>query len=135
MALRFLLLSFFCAGVAAAEESWTAWGGPNQNFTRVDVTGLASEWPEEGPPVLWSRELGSGYSAITVEDGVLYTQYRGVNMADEHDVFDQEHVVALDAATGDELWRQARDEPTTWFTPLVVEAGPPLASFMVRQLS
>ena len=30
-------------------------------------------------------------------------------------------VVALDKATGEEKWRQQRDEPTTWTTPLVVE--------------
>lgn len=32
-------------------------------------------------------------------------------------------IVALDKSTGAELWRQARDEPDTWATPLVVEAG------------
>jgi len=30
-------------------------------------------------------------------------------------------VVALDASTGKEKWRQERDEPTSWATPLVVE--------------
>ncbi len=32
-------------------------------------------------------------------------------------------IVALDKSSGEELWRQARDEPDTWATPLVVEAG------------
>ncbi len=32
-------------------------------------------------------------------------------------------IVALDKSTGAELWRQARDEPETWATPLIVEAG------------
>lgn len=30
-------------------------------------------------------------------------------------------VIALNKLTGDELWRQPRDEPTTWVTPLIVE--------------
>jgi outer membrane protein assembly factor BamB len=30
-------------------------------------------------------------------------------------------IVSLDAATGEEKWRQTRDEGTTWATPLVVE--------------
>jgi outer membrane protein assembly factor BamB len=30
-------------------------------------------------------------------------------------------VVALDKLTGEEKWRQSRDEPTTWTTPLIVE--------------
>ena len=32
-------------------------------------------------------------------------------------------IVALDKSSGAELWRQARDEPDTWATPLVVETG------------
>jgi len=32
-------------------------------------------------------------------------------------------IVALDAQTGDEKWRQPRDEPSTWATPLIVEAA------------
>lgn len=35
-------------------------------------------------------------------------------------------IVALDKNTGREIWRQTRDEPTSWTTPLVVEhAGKP----------
>lgn len=32
-------------------------------------------------------------------------------------------LVALDKRTGKELWRQSRDEPTGWTTPLIVEHG------------
>jgi outer membrane protein assembly factor BamB len=32
-------------------------------------------------------------------------------------------IVALDARNGDEKWRQPRDEPSTWGTPLIVDAG------------
>jgi outer membrane protein assembly factor BamB len=32
-------------------------------------------------------------------------------------------IAALDKSSGEELWRQPRDEPDTWATPLVVEAG------------
>lgn len=35
----------------------------------------------------------------------------------------EDFIVALDKNTGAEKWRQARDEPTTWSTPLVVEHG------------
>lgn len=35
----------------------------------------------------------------------------------------QSFVVALDKRTGDEIWRQDRDEPTSWATPIVVEHG------------
>ena len=32
-------------------------------------------------------------------------------------------IAALDKSTGEEVWRQPRDEPDTWATPLVVESG------------
>src|SRR5690606_9433751 len=34
---------------------------------------------------------------------------------------EDDFTVAFDKQTGKELWRQARQEPTTWATPLVVE--------------
>ena len=33
----------------------------------------------------------------------------------------EDFVVALDSRTGKERWRQPRDEPTSWSTPLIVE--------------
>jgi outer membrane protein assembly factor BamB len=80
-------------------ESWTQWGGPNQDF-RAPSAGLADSWPEEGPKKLWSRDLGEGYSAILVEDGRLYTMYR-----DE----DKEVVIALDAGDGETIWEHRYD--------------------------
>ena len=35
----------------------------------------------------------------------------------------EDFVVALDKATGKELWRQKRDEATGWTTPLIVDVG------------
>jgi outer membrane protein assembly factor BamB len=32
-------------------------------------------------------------------------------------------IAALDATTGNEVWKQMRDEPTTWSTPLVISQG------------
>jgi outer membrane protein assembly factor BamB len=33
----------------------------------------------------------------------------------------EDFIAAFDKKTGDELWRQKRDEPTSWATPLIVE--------------
>ena len=49
-------------------KDWPQWGGPNRDF-KVDTKGLADRWPDEGPPRLWSRELGEGYSTV-ISDGV-----------------------------------------------------------------
>jgi len=83
---------------------WPQWGGPNRNFT-IKATGLAESWPPAGPPRLWERMLGDGYSAIVVDDGVLYTMYRK-RMTD-----DREYTVALDALTGRTIWEQATRVP------------------------
>ena len=39
-----------------------------------DETGLADAWPPEGPPVLWTREIGRGYSGFTAVGDRVFTQ-------------------------------------------------------------
>lgn len=78
-------------------EPWRTWGGPRANFTSA-ATGLADTWPDSGPPRLWTRTLGDGYSGISEEDGVLYTAYR----RGSDDV-----VIAMDAASGQTRWETA----------------------------
>ncbi|MEM9558651.1 MAG: PQQ-binding-like beta-propeller repeat protein [Acidobacteriota bacterium] len=77
-------------------EAWLQWGGPNKDFRATSGT-LAGGWPESGPPVLWERDLGAGYSTIVAEDGRLYTMYRS-------DDDTAEVIVALSAANGATLW-------------------------------
>jgi outer membrane protein assembly factor BamB len=92
------------AARTGTSESWTQWGGPNRNFI-VNSTGLAEKWPEAGPPVLWSRPLGTGHSAILVDDGRVYTMYRAGNGRAKQGPWDpEETVIAMDAATGKTLW-------------------------------
>ena len=89
---------------ANASAAWRQWGGPNRNFI-VNATGLADKWPEAGPPVIWSRPLGTGHSAILVDDGRLYTMYRAGNGRAKQGPWDaEETVIAMDAATGKTLW-------------------------------
>lgn len=86
-----LALLILAAGV---EADWRRWGGPGQEF-RATSSGLASTWPPEGPPRLWQRELGAGYSAILIEGERLFTMYRAGG---------DEIIVALDAGSGETLW-------------------------------
>ena len=88
---------------ASAAGAWRQWGGPNGNWIVSDAPRLADSWPESGPPVLWSRPLGNGHSAILVDEGRLYTMYR-VGEPRRGPWQSEEVVVAMEAATGKTLW-------------------------------
>jgi len=72
--------------------------------------------------VWWDVDLGDMRTRNEFGEGsspVLYGDTIVVNWDHEGDDF----IVALDKNTGKERWRMARDEPTSWSTPIVVEAG------------
>lgn len=75
----------------ALPDDWPQWRGPARN-------GISAEtgWTDEGRAA-WRREVGLGYSAVSVVDGRLYTA--GWDEAKGEDV-----VWCLDADTGEELW-------------------------------
>jgi outer membrane protein assembly factor BamB len=70
--------------------------------------------------VLWEKDLGLMQTRNAFGEGASPALH------DETLVITWDHegadfIVALDAGSGKEKWRQQRDEPTTWATPLVVE--------------
>jgi outer membrane protein assembly factor BamB len=89
------------AGTPEARAQWPQWGGANRDFI-VETKGLANSWPEDGPPRIWHRELGDGYSSIVVDSGVLYTMYR---------IGTDEFTVALQAETGKTIWEHRNPSP------------------------
>ena len=110
--------------------SWPQWGGPTRDF-HSSSTGLADTWPASGPPVLWSRPLGTGHSAIVFDDGRLFTLYRAGNGRAKMGPWkDEESVVAIDAKTGTTIWEHTYPARSGWedfsfgpgphSTPLVV---------------
>ncbi|MGD2108165.1 MAG: PQQ-like beta-propeller repeat protein [Phycisphaerae bacterium] len=90
-------------GCSMHQAEWPQWGGPGRDFI-VESEGLADEWPDDGPPKLWHRELGDGYSTIAVDGDRLYTMYR---------TGDDEFTVALDATTGETIWAHKHPSPPT----------------------
>jgi outer membrane protein assembly factor BamB len=52
---------------------WPQWRGPARD-NKSTATGLLREWPQGGPPEIWSvGGLGDGYSTVAVTDDKLYT--------------------------------------------------------------
>ncbi|MFN3153096.1 PQQ-binding-like beta-propeller repeat protein [Bremerella sp.] len=95
---RFLLgiglLTILCVSIQA--EDWTQWQGPSRNGVSSE-TELSAEWPEDGPPLDWQvNDLGDGYGAVTVADGMIFLV--------TNEGLDDESVKALDATNGQVLW-------------------------------
>jgi len=81
--------------------SWRVWGGPQRDFltTSTGIFPAGNEkWISQQPKKIWERPLGDGYSAVAVEDKVIYTGFR----RESDDV-----VTALDVATGKTIWEFA----------------------------
>ena len=54
------------------DADWPQWQGPNRDNISTE-TGLAKEWPADGPTMLWSAEgIGEGYSTVAVANGRIY---------------------------------------------------------------
>ncbi|MCA9016657.1 MAG: hypothetical protein KDA77_15095, partial [Planctomycetaceae bacterium] len=62
---------FLPAGVE--DEGWPAVRGVDFDAHSPEIH-LADSWPKEGPPVLWVKDLGQGYSAFVAQGNRVYTQ-------------------------------------------------------------
>src|SRR5438477_389145 len=101
--------------VAVAHADWPHLRGPNHDGVSAE-TALADAWPGDGPPRLWSRELGQGYSGFIVGGGKLYTQRQTLG---------GQMLLCLDPDTGETIWEHRCDwawqprgaYPGTYATP------------------
>ena len=92
-----------CSGTQELNE-WPCFHGVDRTNKSTE-TGLAREWPDEGPKLLWTASgLGEGYSSISVGEGLLYVA--GI-------VDDQAHVFAFDMA-GKPVWKKPNGQ--SWST-------------------
>ena len=85
---------------AAAAQDWTQWRGPNR-----DGVAAAFDVPSSWPDALrkqWTVEVGSGYATPLLVGDRLYLFVRQG---------DDEVMLALDPATGEEIWRSGYPAP------------------------
>ena len=68
----------------------------------------------------WEKDLGDMQTRNSFGEGTSPALH-GDTLVVNWDHEGEDFIVALDKKTGKERWRQKRDEPTTWSTPLVVE--------------
>lgn len=99
---------------SVAKHEWSQWGGPNGDFT-ASATGLADQWPDEGPERLWQRDFPTGYSALLAANDRLYTMYRDG---------DDDVIVALNAKDGKTIYEYRYPAPTLEGQKLGYGQGP-----------
>jgi hypothetical protein len=81
--------------VPARAGDWPQFLGPTRNGISPE-TNLASAWPKEGPPTVWQKKVGEGFSGPVVADGKLILFHR---------LADAEVVECLDVKSGKPLWK------------------------------
>ena len=80
----------------AAGPEWPGWRGPDRDASSRE-TGLATQWPASGPPLLWKASgMGTGFSSLAVVDGRIYT------LGDRDGA---QFLLAFDANGGAPLWK------------------------------
>ncbi len=99
--LGILAAGMVISGVAVAAD-WPQFMGPNGDGT-VTGAGVARTWPAEGPKVLWTAKLESGFGGPAIADGKVYLLDRIGTEGDKMRVFDLK--------TGKELWSFGYDAP------------------------
>ena len=96
---RGLAVGIIACFVGAVHADWPHLRGPNYDGVAVE-RGLAGAWPAEGPPRLWQRELGQGYSGFIVAEGKLFTQLQTQG---------GQFLLCLDPASGETVWEYRYD--------------------------
>ena len=62
------------AGNSAPDNEWPQWRGPSRNGISGE-TGLAKQWPANGPAVTWTiNNLGEGYGSLAIRGDRIYVQ-------------------------------------------------------------
>jgi len=96
-----LLVVLVCIANIYAQD-WPQYLGPNRNSVS-DQKGILRSWPENGPEVLWTVDVGRGNGGPVVKDGKVYLLDRDDQVGDIMRCFD--------LSNGEELWSFGYDAP------------------------
>lgn len=108
----FCLLLFVACAPRISAGDWPRFLGPNGDCTSSE-TGLIDRFPVIGPPVVFSKEIGTGYAAPSVRGDLLVLHHR---------LGDEEIVAAMDKKTAKTVW--SHKYPTSYRDPFGYNNGP-----------
>ena len=118
-----LIMSFWIfILVTGRAHDWPNWNGPHHDGISRE-TGFADAWPEDGMPVKWTREIGAGFSSMSVVGDRLFTMGHRLEdkTGDAKSGDGVETVWCLYPQTGDVLWKH---EYPGKLLPNLHEGGP-----------
>jgi len=92
---KLLLLIVLLSSILLAAD-WPIFRGANQNSISEE-----KDWnPQSIENIIWSKNVGTGYSAVTTSKGRVYTI---------GNVDDKDYIYCLDEKTGGEIWKYSYD--------------------------
>lgn len=89
-------------------QDWPQYLGPERN-SKSPQKNLLRTWPQSGPQVLWTTDVGIGFGGPVIKDGKAYLLDRDDKVGDK--------LRCLDMNTGKELWRFEYDAPGSVMFP------------------
>ena len=98
-------------GIASADD-WPIFLGPHGTGITTDA-GISDHWPAAGPPIVWNKRIGTGYSSPSIRDGKLVVHHRLRN---------SEIVECLNATSGTPIWKN--EYPSEFRDPYGYNNGP-----------
>jgi outer membrane protein assembly factor BamB len=84
---------FFLGGALTHAVDWPLYRGPNQDG--ISPEKVVVQWSGSGPKLVWRTPTTTGFSSFSVSNGKVFTQVARNS---------REVCLALDAATGKQLW-------------------------------
>jgi len=102
-----MTILIMCTTFAYAQD-WPQFRGPDRDGVSQE-TELLTSWPEDGPEVLWTVDVGIGYGGPVVKDGRVYLLDRDDDVGD--------YMRCFDLSSGEELWSYGYDAPGSVMFP------------------
>ncbi len=105
----YITLAILLAGfVNVLAQDWPQYLGPKRNGTS-DQKGILRSWPEKGPDILWTVNVGIGYGGPVIKDGKVYLLDRDDKVGD--------NLRCFDLTSGKEVWNFAYPAPGSVMFP------------------
>jgi hypothetical protein len=101
-----VILIFWVSNLCA--QDWPQYFGPNRDGVSAQK-GILRNWPEKGPEVLWTTNVGIGYGGPVIKEGKVYLLDRDDKIGDKLRCFD--------LSNGKELWSFSYDAPGSVMFP------------------